>query len=81
MDSHATFLNPGASAGAAELQALCEQNLARFKIPVRWDFVAQMPRTPLGKIQKYLLQRDLLERQQVPDRRHPPANYRPGMYL
>jgi fatty-acyl-CoA synthase len=74
-------LVPGASAGAAELQALCEQNLARFKIPVRWDFVAQMPRTPLGKIQKYLLQRDLLERQQVPDRRHPPADYRPGMYL
>jgi fatty-acyl-CoA synthase len=55
-------LAPGTSADAAELRALCEQNLARFKVPARWDFVAAMPRTPLGKIQKYLLQHDLLER-------------------
>ncbi len=54
-------LAPGASADAAGLRALCEQNLARFKVPVRWDFVAQMPRTPLGKIQKFILQRELVE--------------------
>ena len=54
-------LAPGTSADAAELRALCQQNLARFKVPARWDFVAAMPRTPLGKIQKYLLQQDLLE--------------------
>jgi fatty-acyl-CoA synthase len=54
-------LAPGTSAEAAELRALCEQNLARFKVPARWDFVAAMPRTPLGKIQKYLLQHDLME--------------------
>jgi fatty-acyl-CoA synthase len=53
-------LTPGASADAAELRALCERNLARFKVPARWDFVAVMPRTPLGKIQKFLLQHDLL---------------------
>jgi acyl-coenzyme A synthetase/AMP-(fatty) acid ligase len=28
-------------------------------VPARWDFVAAMPRTPLGKIQKFLLQREL----------------------
>jgi len=44
---------------AAELRALCEQNLAPFKLPVRWEFVDEMPRTPLGKIQKFLLQRAL----------------------
>jgi fatty-acyl-CoA synthase len=54
-------LAPGASAGAAELRALCEQSLAHFKVPVRCEFVAQMPRTPLGKIQKFQLQRDLPE--------------------
>jgi fatty-acyl-CoA synthase len=59
-------LAPGASADAAELQALCEQNLARFQTPTRWDFVAAMPRTPLGKIQKFLLQHDLLEKEQGP---------------
>jgi acyl-CoA synthetase (AMP-forming)/AMP-acid ligase II len=39
---------------------VCERNLARFKVPARWAVVAAMPRTPLGKIQKFLLQRDLL---------------------
>ena len=58
----------GASADAAELRALCEQNLARFKVPARWDFVAAMPRTPLGKIQKFLLRHDLLEQDQAPVR-------------
>jgi fatty-acyl-CoA synthase len=53
-------LVPGASADAAELRALCQQNLARFKVPARWEFVASMLRTPLGKIQKFQLQRDLL---------------------
>jgi acyl-CoA synthetase (AMP-forming)/AMP-acid ligase II len=59
-------LAPGASADAAELRALCEQNLAAFKVPARWDFVAAMPRTPLGKIQKFLLQHDHLEKEQGP---------------
>jgi fatty-acyl-CoA synthase len=54
-------LAPGASADAAGLRALCEQNLARFKVPARWEFVTQMPRTPLGKIQKFQLQQALLE--------------------
>jgi fatty-acyl-CoA synthase len=52
-------LAPGASADVAALRALCEQNLARFKVPARWEFVAVMPRTPLGKIQKFLLRQDI----------------------
>jgi fatty-acyl-CoA synthase len=66
-------LAPGASADTAGLRALCEQNLARFKVPVRWDFVTQMPRTPLGKIQKFILQRELLEQELGPDGNHPPS--------
>jgi fatty-acyl-CoA synthase len=46
-------LAPGASADAAELLALCEQNLAPFQVPARWDFVAAMPRTRVGKVQKF----------------------------
>jgi acyl-coenzyme A synthetase/AMP-(fatty) acid ligase len=38
------------------------------------DFLAQMSRTPLGKIQKFQLQRELLETEQGPASRHPPAN-------
>jgi len=65
-------LAPSASADAAELRALCEENLAPFKVPARWEFVATMPRSPLGKIQKFRLQHDLLETEQGPDGRHPP---------
>ena len=71
-------LVPGASADPAGLQALCEHNLARFKVPACWEFVAVMPRTPLGKIQKFRLQRDLLEMEQGPDGRHAPTGRRAG---
>ena len=54
-------LAPGASAGASELRAFCQQHLAPFKVPVRWSFVDEMPRTPIGKIQKFVLQRALAE--------------------
>ena len=48
-------LAPGSSTDLAELRALCERNLAGFKVPIRWEVVAEMPRTPIGKIQKFLL--------------------------
>jgi len=35
-----------------ELQALCEQNIARFKIPAEWFIVKTMPRNAMGKIVK-----------------------------
>lgn len=66
-------LAPGASADAAGLRALCEQNLARFKVPARWEFVAAMPRTPLGKIQKFQIQHHLLDKGQGLDGRESPA--------
>jgi fatty-acyl-CoA synthase len=66
-------LAPGTSADTAELRALCEQNLARFKVPARWEFVPTMPRTPLGKIQKFQLQHHLLEKEQGPDGEQPLA--------
>jgi acyl-coenzyme A synthetase/AMP-(fatty) acid ligase len=67
-------LAPGASADTAGLQALCEQNLARFKVPARWEFVATMPRTPLGKIQKFQLQHHLLKTGPATGGGEPPAS-------
>jgi fatty-acyl-CoA synthase len=64
---------PGASADAAELRALCERNLAHFKVPVHWNFVTEMPRTPLGKIEKFVLLRDLLNMELGPAGTHVPA--------
>jgi acyl-CoA synthetase (AMP-forming)/AMP-acid ligase II len=48
-------LRPGASASAQELIALAERETARWKRPRVVEFVAALPRTPVGKIQKNLL--------------------------
>jgi fatty-acyl-CoA synthase len=55
-------LRPGGSADMAELRALCLDQLARFKVPVIWEVIDEMPRTPLGKIQKFMLQERLRAR-------------------
>jgi acyl-CoA synthetase (AMP-forming)/AMP-acid ligase II len=46
----------GARPTAAELDAFCRQYLAGFKIPKEFIFDSQtLPRTPTGKVQKFLL--------------------------
>ena len=47
-------LKPDTAADEAELIAHCRERLARFKAPKRIIF-GPVPRTPTGKIQKYLL--------------------------
>jgi long-chain acyl-CoA synthetase len=44
-------VEPG-EALAAEIQAFCEGNLAKFKRPKTIDFVAELPRDPSGKLYK-----------------------------
>lgn len=39
----------------AALDAFCRARLAAYKVPRRFDFVAEFPRTSAGKIQKHLL--------------------------
>jgi fatty-acyl-CoA synthase len=39
-----------------ELRAHCRAHLARFKVPKSFQFVAELPRNSMGKIQKSLLQ-------------------------
>jgi fatty-acyl-CoA synthase len=46
---------PGASPGQDEILAYCRQHLAAFKVPKRVTFCQQFPRTPLGKVRKFLL--------------------------
>jgi acyl-CoA synthetase (AMP-forming)/AMP-acid ligase II len=48
----AVQLEPGTRASDEELRAHCAANLARYKIPDRILFVAELPRTPMGKIRK-----------------------------
>ncbi|MEE9211777.1 MAG: hypothetical protein V3U29_03890, partial [Phycisphaeraceae bacterium] len=37
------------------LRALCREHLARYEVPGRFEFVKQLPRSPLGKMLKYRL--------------------------
>ncbi|MFI9834721.1 long-chain fatty acid--CoA ligase [Streptomyces sp. NPDC051913] len=46
---------PGTSAGADELRAFCLERLAKFKVPVRFEVVDELPRTPSGKVLKRTL--------------------------
>jgi len=48
-------LASGARPDDAELVAFCRQRLAAYKVPRRFDFVDDFPRTSAGKIQKHLL--------------------------
>jgi o-succinylbenzoate---CoA ligase len=48
-------LRDGATTGADELRRHCSASLASYKVPKRFEFVAELPRTPSGK----LLRREL----------------------
>jgi len=45
----------GASATAEELREFARARLAHFKVPRRFSFLAELPKTATGKIQKYVL--------------------------
>jgi carnitine-CoA ligase len=44
-------------ATADELLAHCQERLAKFKVPDAVEFVDELPRTSVGKVQKHLLRR------------------------
>ncbi len=49
------LLKPGADATEAAIIAHVQDRIARYKAPDRIDFVAELPKTSTGKIQKYVL--------------------------
>ncbi|HQD84890.1 MAG TPA: long-chain fatty acid--CoA ligase, partial [Quisquiliibacterium sp.] len=52
-------LRPGATAGPADLDAVCLENIARFKRPKGYRFVAALPKNNYGKILKTDLRQTL----------------------
>ena len=48
-------LKPGASASEAELKAFVKERLAPYKYPRLIEFVAELPKTATGKIQRFKL--------------------------
>jgi fatty-acyl-CoA synthase len=51
------LLRSDASASEAELRDFAREALAHFKVPHRFTFVEELPKTATGKIQKYILRR------------------------
>lgn len=47
--------NPEAGLGTDELSAFCKERLAGYKRPKRYEFVADLPKTATGKIQRFKL--------------------------
>ena len=43
-------LRRGAATGADELRRHCAESLARYKVPKRFEFVSELPRTSSGKL-------------------------------
>jgi O-succinylbenzoic acid--CoA ligase len=48
----AVLVARGEPPGAAELEAWCRERLGGFRCPRAWRFVAQLPRTAAGKLQR-----------------------------
>ena len=48
-------LKPGDTTTEAELRTFCRDHLAHFKVPHGFEFIAELPKTATGKIQKYVL--------------------------
>jgi fatty-acyl-CoA synthase len=48
-------LKPGAEVSAEELRAWLTERTAKFWVPERWSFVAEVPKTSVGKFDKKVL--------------------------
>ena len=57
----AVVLKEGETCEAEEIKAYCQGRIAHYKIPAHIRFVADFPKTVTGKVQKYLLRRELEE--------------------
>ena len=54
-------LGPGSRASEADLDALCLDNIARFKRPKRYRFVTALPKNNTGKVLKTVLREQLAQ--------------------
>jgi long-chain acyl-CoA synthetase len=43
-------LRPGLTAGAGELKSFCRDKLAPYKVPSKYEFVTELPKTQIGKV-------------------------------
>ena len=46
----------GSSLSAEELKAWCKENMTHYKVPKHYEFIPEIPKNVLGKVQRRLLQ-------------------------
>ena len=55
-------LKPGQTASAEEIRAFCKGQIAHYKVPRYIHFADAFPMTVTGKVQKYLMRQETIER-------------------
>ena len=55
-------VSPGAVVDAPALDAWCRGRLANYKVPKTFEVMEELPRLPIGKIDKQALGRELARR-------------------
>lgn len=48
-------LRPGQKATGAEVKAFCREKLAPYKVPAKYEFVTELPKTQVGKVLRRVL--------------------------
>ena len=48
-------LRPGQQTTGAELKAFCRERLAPYKVPGKYEFVTELPKTQIGKVLRRVL--------------------------
>jgi long-chain acyl-CoA synthetase len=43
-------LNEGATLTEAEIKSWCKERLAPYKVPAKYEFVKELPKTQVGKV-------------------------------
>jgi long-chain acyl-CoA synthetase len=54
-------LRPGQTATGAELKAFCREKLAPYKVPAKYEFVTELPKTQVGKVLRRVLRQQAVE--------------------
>ena len=61
---------PGAEVAAPDLDAWCRERIANYKVPKSFEMMGELPRLPIGKIDKQALARELRHRREEGVRDH-----------
>ena len=58
-------LRPGQTATGAEVKAFCREKLAPYKVPAKYEFVTELPKTQVGKVLRRVLRQQGAEREET----------------